>query len=225
MIVRDIFNICNIENVIKIIDEKYLSEKSKKDPEETKEKLISIINEIQNTDCNEHPETMCCVIKYWDTYGDNIVEYFDVCSVEIKDLDGFTGIDKVEDFKDLKMKPFEEYCFMSEDRKDILGYHLNKTSIKKYGVDEVAAAIFWELTWFGYSYKEQNENRINFNKSLDNKEDIIDFDDLEEDDEFDIDLNKDLYEISKIDKELAVKSYNEEAEYWNMYLEDIKFEK
>lgn len=214
MIVKDVFNLCSAENVVGILAERYFANADKESP---KERYLKIIDEIKNTEPTRHPETMCCVIKYWDIDIDDIErEYYDVCSVEKDTIKPFEPVDR---FEDIQLKPFEEYCFMYEDRKDILGYQLNEVSLSRYGIDEVAAAIFWELTWFGYEYESQNKNRIREKEKLENPNDNdeIDIEDLEDDDDIDFHLDDKPYEISEKDKMLSLKTYNEEAEYWKEY--------
>lgn len=170
-------------------------------------------DDLTHLKSNKHSNTYCVVIRYYTATDDeNVLEdlIYDVTSIEKeKLLASYEEIDTIETYEEFTdiikiRKPIETYNFMYVKREDVLGYEVSPLSIEMYGVNEVAASVFWELTWFGYDNDTANKNQETSILSLEsNSKELAD--DL-------FDFEEDLEEISNYEKKKTLEELISEAE-------------
>lgn len=186
--------------------------------------------------------TICLAYRY--LYPLSAAKTYDVCCIDPKDfLENYKYTSYASCYEDLMhVTRYTTSCFMFDDRENILGYWMCPISIRRYPLPEVIAALYWEITWFGYTNEEAAKNMQEKMDELD--DDMTEYksitdDDLENweiyddpkealfdehdhvmlgcDEEFD-----DVYE--KDSKNKAVLNYNEESEYMSNVLFWLKGE-
>lgn len=181
---------------------------------------------------NKHSNTYCVVIRYYTATDDEHVledTIYDVTSIEKeKLLTSYKEIDTIETYEEFTdiikiRRPIETYNFMFVKREDVLGYEVSPLSIEMYEANEVAASIFWELTWFGYDNDTANKNQETSILSLESnskelEEDLFDFEeDLEEISNYE--KKKTLEElISEAEKKEIILNFNIKNQYFKKLL-------
>ena len=122
----------DLSKVIDLYIEKLETDKdlTDKQKKEVELKLLKLIVEIINPPIKPENEK-------WTIY--------------IKKIDG--GYDSYA----LGARDNNRYDYLLEDRKDLIGCRF--VPCEEFTLEENAAFLLWELTWFGFDYKTQNRRR------------------------------------------------------------------
>lgn len=90
-------------------------------------------------------------------YTASLIKKSDLMNKEIRYVNYDDKDTDQESFEEIEKKYVQTYAFEFNDWKEILGYSVSDVSIKEYGINVVASAIFDEMTFFGLEYEKVNE--------------------------------------------------------------------
>ena len=90
-------------------------------------------------------------------YTASLIKKSDLMNKEIRYVNYDYKDTDQESFEEIEKKYVQTYAFEFNDWKEILGYSVSDVSIKEYGINVVASAIFDEMTFFGLEYEKVNE--------------------------------------------------------------------
>ncbi|MCD8083348.1 MAG: hypothetical protein LUE86_07585 [Clostridiales bacterium] len=114
-----------------------------------------------NTDCPDQNMVIVCT-KCVDL--DDGAEYLDASLFHLEDLKKEIYIADYDDsesecipLEEFERKYVQVYSFEFTPWAEILGSYVANISIREYGLDEVAKAIYDEMTFFGYEQETQEE--------------------------------------------------------------------
>lgn len=143
MTVKEYILSFDIDKLAEIITNKYINKDEEK---ATLDEVVNLLHKtfksIKRLHARNHDDTILHADKTYDE--EEGYDYYDVCCSEVGD--------------DTK------YSVLLVDWKDFLGYKLGEN----VGTSDVeaTAAIVWELTWHGWTYREHKKYRRNFEREL-----------------------------------------------------------
>lgn len=165
MLLKELFNNCNIDNAIQIILERkvddYTFVHEKPLDQDKIARLRTCLKDsfiaLKDLPHVDNPEKLLCCVENVN-FGKAELDTFCV-----------TKADLVGNINNI-----ERYSYILTDWGELLGTPVSKITLSRYGADRVTAAIFWEMTFFGFTkdahdkeVKKQEEIMHNPTKSLD----------------------------------------------------------
>lgn len=132
MTVQDIFKQCDKKNVAKAVAQKTLR-RNLVEPE-AEEKILGVIHEIVNSDASTS-ENCLLHVDYLPPDGEEDEASWDI----------YTTQEGNDSKYDVTLVP----------RSEQIGYSVDENCLSKYKLNDVAAAILWEITFFGWDEKTQ----------------------------------------------------------------------
>lgn len=173
MIVKELFQKADWKIIAKeIVDNDYMLSIDKTKTEEEKEIekkkyaeiIIHSVQEMLKLEEIINEENILAVMKVIALdepdntyYTASLIKKSDLMNKEIRYINYDDKDTDQESFEEIEKKYVQTYAFEFNDWKEILGYSVSDVSIKEYGINVVASAIFDEMTFFGLEYEKVNE--------------------------------------------------------------------
>jgi hypothetical protein len=147
MLLKELFNSCNVDNTVQIVMDRKISDyallgECSPDNEKLlrlKSYLADAFRAVRDMPQTAVPEKLICCVENVN-FGKTELDTFCVNKADFKKEIG----------------DIERYGYMFTDWYELLGTEVSSIALNQYGVDRVAAAIFWEMTLFGFTKDEHD---------------------------------------------------------------------
>lgn len=160
MIVKDLIDGCSEDEIITAVIA--LCDVDEEEREEIKQNYAAFINTLKKIK-PVNTEYMLIGFSYLDDgkerldvplYKKSDIQNFEV--VEIKDMENVEDL-SAEEIDHLYSTLFipEGYSFALSPWEEILGYEINKENVRDVGASKLAAAVIYEMTFFGFTNDER----------------------------------------------------------------------